>query len=98
MNSLPHTERRPDGAAPVRQTSVRRQPRPADPDLVRLDDDIKALEDRGRMEPEQRCRVVLLRRKLGWLVRDRESGNSQYRNDARNLRLAVDREMAVTHA
>lgn len=83
-----------NSAAPVRVTNVHRQPRPADPDLVRLDDRIKALEGRGRLEPEQACRVVNLRKRFGWLVRDRDSGNSQYLNDARNLKWAVECEEA----
>ena len=95
MHSVTDTERRRIAEPGPRLTSVRRQPRPADPDLEHMDRRIGALADRGRVDPAQRCRVVLLGRKLGWLVRDREAGGAQWITDARNLLLAIEREEAT---
>lgn len=75
-------------------TTHRYQTRQPDTDLAQLARRIGALADRGRMEPAQQCRVVLLRRKFGWLVRDQAAGGAGWVNDARNLLLAVEREEA----
>jgi hypothetical protein len=75
-----------------RQTTVRRQPRPADPDLARLDRRILSLEGRGRGDPAAACRVVRLRTRYGHLLRDRAAGGAQWLSEARNLELAVGQE------
>jgi hypothetical protein len=86
---IPQTTRRP-GAGP-NITTIRRQPRPADPDLVNLDQRLEALEALGDTR-SHRWAVALLRRRHGWLVRDQGAGGSTWATDAANLRLAVERE------
>ena len=75
-----------------RDTTRHRQPRPADPNLVQLDRRITWLEQRGSSDPPAACRVVRLRQKFGWLVRDQAQKTAQWYTDGANLALAIERE------
>lgn len=96
MSIVTDTERRWGHDQGPRVTTTRRyQTRQPDTELAQLDRRIGALEGRARMGPAQRCRVVLLRRKFGWLVRDQAAGGAGWVNDARNLLLSIEREEAA---
>ena len=75
----------------VRQTSVRRQPRPADPDLAQLDRRLTALEALGDAR-DHRWAVALLRRRWQHLERDKETRLAGWYGDAASLTIAIDRE------
>lgn len=81
-------------SAPRITTTHRYQTRQPDQDLVQLARRAEALKNRGRMEPMQACNAVNLCRRVGFLVRDKASGNSQWRNDARNVLLDIERAEA----
>lgn len=74
-----------NNAAPVRQTSVRRQPRPADPDLAGMDRRIAALE-------REDCQTATqLRLRWQHLDRDKASRLAGWYGDASALALAIER-------